>query len=318
MSWISCINLKKTYFTGNKEIHAVKDISFEVDKDEIVGVLGPNGAGKTTIIKCICNLVNPTSGEIFIKGVRIGSCGSSPFEHIAAVLEGNRNIFWRLTVRENLEFFAGLQGYSFQEVKKEFNELMEVFHLTDKADTEARLLSRGMQQKLAIICAIIKGTDILFFDEPTLGLDVEMVQELKRLFREEKFFSGRAVLISSHNMNFIEDVCDRVLIISNGHLIADRQVSELKEFFKVKEYELVVANIQGGELPAILKEKFPVLKFQKNPESKTVKILIDFSEDSDQLSSAIKMVVDSGFKLLDIHSRQPNFEEIYLKLIKNQ
>lgn len=271
MKWIVCKNLKKIYRVGKKEIFAINGISFEIDKNETVGILGPNGAGKTTLIKCLCGLIIPTSGEVFIKSYRVTPYSSFQFEHISAVLEGNRNIFWRLSVKENLEMFVGLRGHSFKFFKKRAEELLDLFHLSDKADTEARFLSRGMQQKLAIACALIKNTDILFFDEPTLGLDVEMLQHLKQLFSQKELFKNKAVLISSHNMNFIESVCNRVLIINKGNIMVDKSVTELKEFFKVREYEFIVEGIISNVIIKNLKLKFPGLKIEESLQNKMLK-----------------------------------------------
>jgi len=146
-----------------------------VQKSEVVGLLGPNGAGKTTTIKCLAGLIKPTSGEIYLDGIDALRDQKRALGRVAAVLEGNRNIYWRLTPRENLEFFGGLQGLPLRRVRSyiDEHELLELFDLKGKVNTPARKLSRGMQQKLAVACALVKQTEVLLLDEPTLGLDVE-------------------------------------------------------------------------------------------------------------------------------------------------
>jgi len=165
-------DLQKTYPQWRKEpTKAVDGISFSIDEGEIVGFLGPNGAGKTTTIKCICGLVEPTKGDIRIYGIDAVNDTRKAVSNTSAVLEGNRNIYWRLTTRENLEFFARLHGRSLKEAEPEIKSLLKKFDLQHKENTPARKLSRGMQQKLALSCALIRGTDFLLLDEPTLGLE---------------------------------------------------------------------------------------------------------------------------------------------------
>ncbi|MCI2427563.1 ABC transporter ATP-binding protein, partial [Candidatus Acetothermia bacterium] len=178
-------NLTKIYDgrRGKKTI-AVDDISFSIRKNEVVGLLGPNGAGKTTTIKCICTLINPTKGTINVNGTDAVKNSRTVLQKVTAVLEGNRNIYWRLSVRENLEFFAGLQGIPARRVQNYIDQLIELFQLKEKEQTPARKLSRGMQQKLAVACALVKQTDILLLDEPTLGLDVEISHELRFALKE--------------------------------------------------------------------------------------------------------------------------------------
>src|SRR5439155_19125801 len=165
-------------------VTAVDDVSFRIDGHEVVGLLGANGAGKTTTIKCLCGLVLPTSGRMFIDGVSIPDHPRAAATKAAVVLEGNRNLYWRMTPRENIDFFAGLQGIDRRSGAVLREELLERFGLTDKARTPARMLSRGMQQKLSLACALARRTPVLLLDEPTLGLDVEISHELRGYLRE--------------------------------------------------------------------------------------------------------------------------------------
>ncbi|MDW8141809.1 MAG: ABC transporter ATP-binding protein, partial [Candidatus Bipolaricaulota bacterium] len=177
-------NLTKFYRSRRRgETVAVDNVSFSVSKNEVVGLLGPNGAGKTTTIKSICTILRPTSGEIWVDGADAIRNPRAALERVTAVLEGNRNVYWRLTVRDNLEFFAGLQGQSLRSVRSYIDELIEMFNLKEKVHEQARALSRGMQQKLAVACALVKRTPILLLDEPTLGLDVETSYELRWILK---------------------------------------------------------------------------------------------------------------------------------------
>ncbi|MDW8110619.1 MAG: ABC transporter ATP-binding protein, partial [Candidatus Bipolaricaulota bacterium] len=230
-------NLTKVYRSRRRgDIVAVDNVSFRVYKNEVVGLLGPNGAGKTTTIKSICTILRPTSGEIWVDGADAIRNPRAALEKVAAVLEGNRNIYWRLTVRDNLEFFAGLQGQSLRSVRSYIDELIEMFNLQEKVKEQARTLSRGMQQKLAVACALVKRTPILLLDEPTLGLDVETSYELRWILKRMAEQGQRTILLSSHDMNVVQDICERVIIINHGRIVVDDRIENLKRLFTASAY----------------------------------------------------------------------------------
>ncbi len=309
---LKCENLTKIY-KSKTEVRAVDNISFSIEESEIVGLLGPNGAGKTTTIKLLCRLINPTSGRIWINETDIIKNSCFAFKKISNVLEGNRNIYWRLTVKENLTFFAGLMGYSYKNCKKRIDELIYTFGLKEKTNTEARFLSRGTQQKLAIACALIKNTDILLLDEPTLGLDVESTYEIQNLLKDEIMSKRRTILLSSHNMKVIENVCKRAIVINNGKIIADEKIETLKEFFRVNAYKFEIE----GRIDNQVKEGFQKIslstKYTEN-SSKT-EIIIEL-KDFMVIYRLLEVLKDSNAKLLSITKIEPDFEDIYLKLIR--
>jgi ABC-2 type transport system ATP-binding protein len=175
----------------------VKNVSFSVGEGEMVGLLGPNGAGKTTTIKCILGLVKPDSGRIEVEGVDARLEPRKSAAKLAAVLEGARNTYWRLTVWENIVYFAGIHGIPVSRGGEYFKYLLSVLKLEDQEDVEVRKLSSGYKQKTAVACALAKRTPIVFLDEPTLGLDVEASYDLGRRSgssspRKEGQWSSRA------------------------------------------------------------------------------------------------------------------------------
>jgi len=309
---LRCEKLVKIY-KGKTEVRAIDDISFSINDAEIVGLLGPNGAGKTTTIKSLCCLINPSSGKIWIDGIDVTKNPYFAYNKIASVLEGNRNIYWRLTVKENLIFFAGLMGYSYKYQKDQINELINIFKLKEKTNTEARFLSRGMQQKLAIACALIKDTEIILLDEPTLGLDVESTHEVQNLLKNEMVNKGRTILLSSHNMRVIENVCERVIVINKGKIVADEKLDSLKDFFKVNAYKFEIE----GRIDNKVKEEFQKIslgtKYTEN-SSKT-EIIIELN-DFMIIYKLLETLKDNNAKLLSITRIEPDFEDIYLKLVQ--
>lgn len=168
---------------------------------------GP-GAGKTTTLKCALGLVEPTAGEVRIFGHDARRERRQAAAKVAAVLEGSRNVFWRMSVRENLDYFALIRGFSPRALRSRREELIEAFGLGPHADKEAHALSAGLRQRLATACAIIQQAPLLLLDEPTLGLDVESAVALEGLLRELVAREGITVLVTSHELEMVErSVC---------------------------------------------------------------------------------------------------------------
>lgn len=304
--------LKKVYRTSRKaEITAVEDVSLTVGTHEIVGLLGANGAGKTTTIKCICNLVRPTAGRVAVRGYDAASSAAAVYSRIAAVLEGNRNIYWRLTPQENLEFFAGLQGIPMREARPAAAGLLEAFGLTAKVNTPARMLSRGMQQKLALACAMIKGTELLVLDEPTLGLDVRMSHDLRRSLRELGARGQRSILLSSHDMQVVQSTCDRVVIIHGGRVVADDRVERLLEAFRSKSYRVLVDGILDAEPRARIVAAFAGARIEDEGERTRIDAEVG---DAARLYGMVEILRGAGALIDSIGTREPTLEEVFLSM----
>ena len=256
-------NLMKSYKKRKSKeyVQAVNDVSFTVNKGEILGLLGPNGAGKTTTIKMICGLLIPDTGTIMINGMNNREKRLGALKHISAVLEGNRNLYWRLTVRENLEYFAGNRGASRKEVSNQIEDLLESFNLKEKEKELVNRLSRGMQQKLAIAVAMLANSDVILLDEPTLGLDVETGYEVRELLRTIVDDYNRTIIISSHDMNVIQDLCDRTVIINDGKIVVDDKVENLMKLFEVRAYTITLGDVLSEQQQHILQQKFPEYEY---------------------------------------------------------
>ncbi len=297
------------------EVKAVDRVSFSVHRNEVVGLLGPNGAGKTTTIKCICGLIRPTSGRVWVDGVDALRHPRRALEKIAAVLEGNRNVYWRLTVRDNLEFFAGLQGLPLRNVKGYIDELIETFNLQEKVNTQARALSRGMQQKLAVACALVKQTEILLLDEPTLGLDVETSYELRRILRDLAQRGERTILLSSHDMSVVQDICDRVIIINHGRIVVDDRIENLKRLFQASAYRFEIEGHLSPKQQRRLQERFELLKIT-NTEERTV-IEAEMLDPS-RVYEVIDVLRQNGARLESVGRQYPDLEEIFLRIVRGE
>lgn len=307
-------DLKKIYSGWRKDpVVAVNEIEFWINTGEVVGLLGPNGAGKTTTIKCICGLIRPTQGGIWIGGKEITNNPRGGIQYVSAVLEGNRNIYWRLTTRENLEFFAGLHGVSRCSVRERIDELIERFGLIEKEKSQARYLSRGMQQKLALACCLIKGTPILILDEPTMGLDVESSFELRELIAQLAREESKTVLLSSHNMNLVKNVCERVIIISKGRIVTDDRIENLIDLFKVQAYKFNLTGHLSGIQNELMKKRFPFLKLYATDHQTIIEA--EFPKPG-SFYELIDLLKSNRLEIESIERQEPDFEEIYLKLVK--
>lgn len=212
-------NLIKTYGKQN----AVDDISFELQGGEVVGLLGPNGAGKSTTMKCIVGLLRKTSGEITLGGYDHLSVEA---KRLFSYIPETPYVYDLLTVREHLQFIA--QAYDVSDWKSKADDLLALFELDDKADKLGRDLSKGMRQKVSICCALLPDPQVLFFDEPMIGLDPKAIKNTRQVFRDLKN-QGKTILVSTHLIDSVESIADRIMILKSGKIIGNDSIINLKQ-----------------------------------------------------------------------------------------
>src|SRR5579859_6117929 len=236
---IEITSLSKIYPTAHREtVAAVDDLNLVVEAGQVFGFLGANGAGKTTTIKMMCGLITPTTGLIRIGGHDVSRELSAVMHLIGAVLEGTRNVYWRLTAWQNLMYFGHLKGSWGKELKERAKELLGELDLWERRNDPLRTFSRGMQQKVAIACALIGNPSIILLDEPTLGLDIQAARTVKewilRLTKEQ----GKTVVLTTHQLDMAEELCDRVAILRKGRLLTNRPLAELLHLFRQEHYQI--------------------------------------------------------------------------------
>ncbi|RPF50586.1 ABC transporter ATP-binding protein [Aquisalibacillus elongatus] len=306
-------DLSKTYKKKKtKEIvKAVDSVSFDVYRGEILGLLGPNGAGKTTTIKSICGLLVPNGGSVHINGYDSNKQRLKALNYISAVLEGNRNIYWRLTVRENLEYFAGNRGVNRRHIQDKIDELLAFFDLKKKETELVSSLSRGMQQKLAIAVALLADTDVLLLDEPTLGLDVETSYEVRDLLKKIVEQQGKTIIISSHDMPVVQDVCDRTVIINGGKVVADEKVEDLIKLFDTRAYSFTIEGQLSEKQTRLIQNHFPIFDVQDNQVQITV-------EKENDLYTMMDILKSDQTKIEKIDRTTVDFEQVFMQLIQKE
>jgi ABC-2 type transport system ATP-binding protein len=222
-------HLRKSFRTRDGgDVPAVRDVSFRVEAGRILAFLGPNGAGKTTTIKMIAGLVRMDHGDVRIAGQSINGRGHGALRAVGAVLEGSRNLYWRLTPMENIEYWAGIRGVPRRRARERGLDLLRGCGLADKASETVQHLSRGMQQLVAITCALVHQPRLLLLDEPTLGLDLDAADriqaQVERLAGEE----GVGIVLTTHQMDVAQRLSDEVLLLREGAVVLHGPTNEVR------------------------------------------------------------------------------------------
>ena len=251
MKVIEVIDLKRVYNSKigifNKKsiaIQALKGISFSVEKGEVFGLLGPNGAGKTTTIKILTTMLLPTSGKVTILGNDVSKATNKIRPRINFIFGGERSLYWRLSAYENLRYFSDLYKVDIKIQKKVIPELLELVGLSEKAHHKVETFSKGMKQRLQIARGLINKPEILFLDEPTIGLDPTSAIELRKIIKN-LVSKGTTILITTHYMQEAEELCDRVSIISDGQILAIGETSNLIKENGEKNLEDLYLKVVG-------------------------------------------------------------------------
>jgi ABC-2 type transport system ATP-binding protein len=311
---LQLIRLTKVYrlsFLKTRKILAVDKVNLIINRGEIFGLLGPNGAGKTTTVKMIAGLVKPTSGSILLNGHSMGRERTYCLRIIGAVLEGSRNVYWNLTPMENLLYFARLRQAYNRETKSHAITLLKQFELYGKRNDSVGTLSRGMQQKLSLCCALITNPKILLVDEPTLGLDVASKRKIEEMLVVLSREQGKTVLLTSHDMHLVSEVCNRVGIIHNGRLLKVGAVAELKEATATPAYEIRCIGYLNESVRKELLLCTPSITFRVDEDGFSIIV----NQDA-HLYHILSALEKQGIVLQGIRKKEPSLEEVFLKLTK--
>ena len=246
---------EKSGLFGRKQkrvIHAVKDISLEIPQEKIIGVLGINGAGKTTTIRMLASVIAPTSGSLTMNGVDAVKNHLWIKERINVISGGERNLYWRLTAKENLRYFGSLYGLSGDDLDKRIAYLLRTVGLEEAANVPVERYSKGMKQRLQIARGLINDPIYLFMDEPTLGLDIVIAKEIRNLVSDLAHKEGRGILLTTHYISEAEELCDYIYILDKGRIIAEGTKEQLKGLLAYEPK--VITSVQEPSLEEALIE----------------------------------------------------------------
>jgi sodium transport system ATP-binding protein len=237
---IKIYDLKKKF----KDCNAVKGISFDVNEGEVVGLLGENGAGKTTALRMLATMLKPSGGKAEINGYNLVYEPDKIRGEIGILFGGEVGIYDRLTARENIRYFAELNNMEKSKIDKRINELLHMLGMDEYIDKRVGKFSRGMKQKVSIARAIVHDPKVILFDEPTSGLDVASARIIHD-FIDKCRNEGKSIIFSSHTMSEVEKLCDRVIIIHKGEIVAQGTISSLKNQFNNNNLEEIFMELVG-------------------------------------------------------------------------
>jgi len=294
------------------QVMAVKDVSFEVGYGELFGLVGPNGAGKTTTIKMLTTMLIPTSGKATVLGYDVQKQVTQVRERIGIVLGGERGLYTRVNAVDNLRYFADLYGVPVNVRDKRIKELLMLMGLWDRARDRVETYSKGMKQRLHLARGLINDPELIFMDEPTIGLDPEMARDTRDLI-QQLVKKGKTVLLTTHYMFEADELCKRVAIIRNGEIVALDTPSGLKKYVR----DASVVEVEGFGITdkevARFKETRDVLSVSADlGESKQV-LRIQTPKGSEIISEVQEILKNS--RIYDIKIKEPTLEDAYLRLV---
>lgn len=295
-----------------KEIKALDGVNVSVERGELFGLLGPNGAGKTTITKILATILLPTSGRAEVLGCDVVQDFARLRPRIGIVFGGERGLYWRLSGRDNVQYFADLYRVPAAVARQRIPELLELVGLCERADERVEGYSRGMKQRLHIARGLINDPEVVFLDEPTLGLDPVAARELRQVIRGLKE-AGKTVFLTSHYMFEIDALCDRVAVLNKGVIVTVDTPSALKRL--VADLEVVELECFGVP-PAILDE----LRAHPRVETVNVETREQMQVLQIQAPAGAELVQEllgvlQGVRVERVITRQPTLEDAYVKLV---
>lgn len=234
-------------FTGRKEtVTAVDNASFSIKAGEVFGLVGTNGAGKTTLMRMIATMLKPTTGSIEVLGKDVVKEPEAARKNIGILFGSEAGLYDRLTAYENIEYFAKLNGLTDAECEERIAKLAKFFGMEDYINRPCGRFSKGMKQKTCFARSIVHEPPVMLFDEPTSGLDIVAAEEVIEFIKQCKS-NGKAVLLSSHDMAEVNELCDRVAIIDKGKILETGGIDELTEKYGGSLKEIFFKLIKGGE-----------------------------------------------------------------------
>lgn len=298
-------------------IEALKGINLQIKRGEIFGILGPNGAGKTTLIKILCTLVIHDEGEVLVNGYDPRTQTSEVLKNLQAVLPESRGFSWRLSGRQNLEFYGLLYGLKDQQIKERVDYLLDFTGLKERADDGYQRYSTGMQRRLLLCRALLRDTPIIVFDEPTTGLDPTGAAEFRdllihRLAREE----GKTILLSTHNLEEAQLLCDRIAILERGRILACDTPDAIR-YLRIEDRVFKAFLSEGATVPeALLNElkSFPGihdLKLINGTNGAGFSLRVP--KDSD-IAPILFALTKSGLPIRSVSTEEPTLEDAFIAI----
>ena len=316
---ITVTNLRKTFqtplvkegrFSGirtlfsraYKEKEAVRDVSFEIESGEFVGYIGPNGAGKSTTIKMLTGILHPTSGEVLIHGYSPQKHRRRVVRQLGVVFGQRSQLWWDLPVKDSYEILTAMYRVEESTARRRLGELTELLELKELMDTPVRKLSLGQRMRADLAASMLHDPDILFLDEPTIGLDVVAKRNIRGFLQTLNRDFGKTILLTTHDMDDIEQLCKRVIVINHGQIGYDGSIDELRDRIGLPTMMKVTYR---GEYPSPASWELPFRVVEQEANSLTIAC-----NRQELKAMEVLRIVSSWGDMDDVHMEEPEFEEV--------
>jgi ABC-2 type transport system ATP-binding protein len=320
MAVIEAIDLRRTYQTTTGvirrkrlDVEAVRGVSFAVEQGELFGLLGPNGAGKTTTIKMLITLLLPTSGQARVLGRDVVSDAREVRKRIGYVFGGDRGLYERLSAHDNLRYFAELYGVSGKAQRMRIDEVLELVGLKGRENERVEGYSRGMRQRLHIARGILHDPEVVFLDEPTIGVDPVGARDLRQTIAD-LVAGGKTVLLTTHYMFEADALCDRIAVIAKGEIVGEGTPEELKA--NVAGGRVTEIEVFGVDEPAVARLRGIAGVTAVNVEEREQKQVLVVQTSGEHEVTAPLLAQLDGFEVGRVASREPTLEDAYVALVE--
>jgi ABC-2 type transport system ATP-binding protein len=319
MPVIEAVDLRRTYKTTTGvlrrrrlDVEAVRGVSFSVERGELFGLLGPNGAGKTTTIKMLITLLLPTSGEARVLGLDVVEDAREVRKRIGYVFGGDRGLYERLSAHDNLRYFAELYGVSGATQRKRIDEVLEIVGLKGREKERVEGYSRGMRQRLHIARGILHDPEVVFLDEPTIGVDPVGARDLRQTIAD-LVAVGKTVLLTTHYMFEADALCDRIAVIAKGQIVGEGTPDELKG--RVQGGRVTEIEVFGVDEPTVgrLRDIAGVTAVSVEDREQRQVLVVQTSGERDVTVPLLAQL--DGFEVGRVASREPTLEDAYVALV---
>lgn len=294
---------KRTYETSK----AVNDISFSIEQGELIGFIGPNGAGKTTTLKCLAGLIYPTQGEIQVLGYTPFDRNHDYLRSISLVMGQKSQLWWDLPPIESYLLYKEMYDVPDKRFKDTLNELVELLDLKAILQVQVRKLSLGQRMKCELVAQLLHSPKILFLDEPTIGLDIVMQQKIRSFVKQYNKKYNATILLTSHYMDDVKELCKRVIIINHGKLLYDGLLSDV-----------VSKHTQMKRISVVFEKEIPVSELARHGavlSHEGAKIIIEITRDKAPDTAAYLL---SHYPVIDLSIEEPQIEEIIGTIFSSQ
>ena len=304
---IEITHLRKLF----KDFPAVDDVSFTVKKGEIFGLLGPNGAGKSTIIRMLCTLTRPTKGSAYVDGYNVVKQPGKVRQHIGLVSE-KMIMYDQLTAKENLILFGKLYNIPKEEIDDRIDELLQFVRMEKWANQRISTFSTGMKQRINVIRALVNQPEILFLDEPTLGLDPQSTAEIRQLTKRINQEHGTTIILTTHIMSEAEALCKRIGIIDHGNIVALDTPANLKKLVSgtdVTSFQIEIENLEPRMIDAVSSLSTVKSLVQEDPTHLLVR-----TTGNNAFDSIVDSLRKNNAKIRMVKNLEPSLEDVFLHL----